>query len=208
MRMTPSSSARENVAMKKALISGALCFAGLVSGPAGAVTIDFSDFAVGTRLDGPVTIGAATFSSTSGTLLVTNFGAGNTICAAVGTSCTGTLVLEFAPGVSDFRMTYSGDDVPGSSILFQGQTTALSFVGRSFADGNAATADAISIRFPELTLLGLSSDDPDGVGFGGFSFNVPGVPEPASWAMMIAGVGVAGGALRRRRPVKTTLSVA
>ncbi len=26
----------------------------------------------------------------------------------------------------------------------------------------------------------------------------PGVPEPASWAMMIAGVGLAGGALRRR----------
>jgi hypothetical protein len=34
------------------------------------------------------------------------------------------------------------------------------------------------------------------------------VPEPASWALMIAGVGVAGGALRRRRNVKTTVSFA
>jgi hypothetical protein len=34
------------------------------------------------------------------------------------------------------------------------------------------------------------------------------VPEPASWAMMIAGVGIAGGALRRRRSVKTTVSFA
>ncbi len=34
------------------------------------------------------------------------------------------------------------------------------------------------------------------------------VPEPASWALMIAGVGVAGGALRRRRTVKTTVSFA
>ncbi len=34
------------------------------------------------------------------------------------------------------------------------------------------------------------------------------VPEPASWAMMIAGVGLAGGALRRRRAVKTTVSFA
>ena len=28
---------------------------------------------------------------------------------------------------------------------------------------------------------------------------VPGVPEPATWAMMIGGVGMAGGALRRRK---------
>jgi hypothetical protein len=34
------------------------------------------------------------------------------------------------------------------------------------------------------------------------------VPEPASWALMIAGVGVAGGALRRRRSAKTTVSFA
>jgi hypothetical protein len=30
------------------------------------------------------------------------------------------------------------------------------------------------------------------------------VPEPASWAMMIVGIGAAGGALRRRRPVKVS----
>jgi hypothetical protein len=34
------------------------------------------------------------------------------------------------------------------------------------------------------------------------------VPEPAAWAMMIAGVGMAGGALRRRRVVKTTVRFA
>ncbi|RYE96095.1 MAG: PEP-CTERM sorting domain-containing protein, partial [Oxalobacteraceae bacterium] len=33
------------------------------------------------------------------------------------------------------------------------------------------------------------------------------VPEPASWALMIAGVGMAGGALRRRR-VSTKVSFA
>ncbi|MBM6577730.1 PEPxxWA-CTERM sorting domain-containing protein [Microvirga sp. SRT01] len=35
-----------------------------------------------------------------------------------------------------------------------------------------------------------------------------GVPEPASWALMIAGIGAAGGALRRRRAVSTTVSFA
>ncbi|RYY05579.1 MAG: PEP-CTERM sorting domain-containing protein [Alphaproteobacteria bacterium] len=34
------------------------------------------------------------------------------------------------------------------------------------------------------------------------NFNVAAVPEPATWAMMIAGVGMAGGALRRRRVTK------
>jgi hypothetical protein len=34
------------------------------------------------------------------------------------------------------------------------------------------------------------------------------VPEPASWAMMIAGVGFAGGALRRRRAMTVKLSFA
>jgi hypothetical protein len=34
------------------------------------------------------------------------------------------------------------------------------------------------------------------------------VPEPASWALMIAGVGVAGGALRRRRSAGTTVRFA
>ncbi len=31
--------------------------------------------------------------------------------------------------------------------------------------------------------------------------NAPGVPEPATWALMIGGFGLAGAALRRRRSV-------
>ena len=34
------------------------------------------------------------------------------------------------------------------------------------------------------------------------------VPEPATWAMMIGGMGLAGGALRRRHAVRTTVSFA
>jgi hypothetical protein len=36
----------------------------------------------------------------------------------------------------------------------------------------------------------------------------PAVPEPASWAMMISGFGLIGGAMRRQRTVKTSLSFA
>lgn len=34
-----------------------------------------------------------------------------------------------------------------------------------------------------------------------YGLNGPGVPEPASWALMIGGFGLAGAALRRRRPL-------
>ncbi|KQR83181.1 FxDxF family PEP-CTERM protein [Sphingomonas sp. Leaf343] len=43
---------------------------------------------------------------------------------------------------------------------------------------------------------------------GTLNFTPMAVPEPASWAMMIAGVGIAGGTLRRRRAVRTTVRFA
>jgi hypothetical protein len=42
-----------------------------------------------------------------------------------------------------------------------------------------------------------------------FSASLAGaVPEPASWATMIAGVAMAGGALRRRRTIRALISFA
>lgn len=35
--------------------------------------------------------------------------------------------------------------------------------------------------------------------FGDIRFDITAVPEPATWSMMIVGVGAAGGMLRRRR---------
>ncbi|RSV41626.1 PEP-CTERM sorting domain-containing protein [Sphingomonas sp. ABOLD] len=45
---------------------------------------------------------------------------------------------------------------------------------------------------------GKNAKDLSHIAFFG-SAAVAGVPEPATWGMMIAGVGMAGGALRRRR---------
>ena len=39
-------------------------------------------------------------------------------------------------------------------------------------------------------------------GGGGDDSNLPAVPEPASWAMMVAGFGLAGAAMRRSRPAR------
>jgi hypothetical protein len=66
-----------------------------------------------------------------------------------------------------------------SPILLSAGTYTLTIAGRSF--GNTAT-------------------------FAG-NFNVSAVPEPAAWAMMIGGIGMVGGALRRRK-VTTKVSFA
>ena len=91
--------------------------------------------------------------------------------------------------------------------------------GGSFGDGIITTRDGVTVTLaPLVTNLGSyfiqqgRSINNDGViaAFGGgkaFTLRpndlvgppAPGVPEPQSWAMMIAGFGLAGAAMRRRR---------
>jgi hypothetical protein len=65
------------------------------------------------------------------------------------------------------------------------------------------TADSISILFgTRSSSTPLFDFATDGVGQAVFSYNGGGaVPEPASWAMLIAGFGLVGAAARRRRAV-------
>jgi hypothetical protein len=57
-----------------------------------------------------------------------------------------------------------------------------------------------------LWIIGASFSDKDKKTIDGFKFSklsvntVPGVPEPSTWAMMIAGFGMVGYGMRRRRP--------
>jgi hypothetical protein len=44
-------------------------------------------------------------------------------------------------------------------------------------------------------------DSNNGDNFGTIAFNITAVPETAAWAMMIGGFGLAGAAVRRRKPV-------
>lgn len=69
------------------------------------------------------------------------------------------------------------------------------------------TADAPSVRLTFLSSTSLASSNL-GVGLDNVTFDSMGgapvggaVPEPATWAMMIAGFGLAGASLRRRRAI-------
>jgi hypothetical protein len=186
--------------MMRTLLKTVAVIAGLAAVPASAAVIDFSGFAAGTRIDGPLTIGSATFQSSGGALLIDDFGAGNAICAWDGLGCGAALTLSFAEGATGLGIDISGDTVAGSQTMFQGETPILAFTGVSTADGLPSTVESIRLRFEDVLRISLVSNDPGQVGYNNIRFDeVAAVPEPASWALMIGGFGMVGTAMRRRR---------
>lgn|GEM_PF-2343678 len=104
-------------------------------------------------------------------------------------------------GVKDFRISTSLDGITfeevfaGSMDLGTGQPLA--------ANNVAFDATAQFVRFDILDNLvpeGFLNDTYTtyGVGLSEVSFVAAPVPEPATWAMMIAGFGIIGAAMRRR----------
>jgi hypothetical protein len=68
---------------------------------------------------------------------------------------------------------------------------------------NVARGEVLTLRFTDFDIRGANGAQAadDALGIDDFVFTpvLAAVPEPASWAMMIAGFGLAGGAARRRR---------
>ena len=101
-----------------------------------------------------------------------NFAAGNTLTGTY----DGTLTFN-APGVFNNLQNYV---VTGGSGMFAGASGSFTGTGTLSFLGQAPTGTQ--------TFRG--------------SINVPGVPEPASWLLMITGFGAVGGALRRGGAVR------
>jgi hypothetical protein len=101
------------------------------------------------------------------------------------------------PGIMDLVFTYNGPDFhttggPFTDIVIPG-LTAVSTFGGVGVDGFSSRA----IKNTGLATVGT-------VAFNNGAVGVPtpgGVPEPASWALMILGFGGVGATLRRRRSV-------
>jgi len=101
-----------------------------------------------------------------------------TITGITGVAITGLSIVQLAPL---FNTTFNAAPTP-----------QLSF-----------TPDSIRIAFGERSVNAPVFDFSTDGGQAIFAYNGGAVPEPATWAMMIAGFGIAGAATRRRR---TTLS--
>lgn len=133
---------------------------------------------------------------------------GDTLLAVTLTADTGFRVALYGfdlGGYPDADYIVPGLTIlDGSTVLFsQANVLVRGATGTprhsTFSFATPLTGSNLSIRI-DLTGLGGSSDNIgiDNIRFGQGLPVTPGVPEPASWVLLIAGFGLAGGALRRR----------
>jgi len=138
---------------------------------------------------------------------------GSTFLAAGPTSGS-TATLNFASGYNYVSFLWGSPDTYNSltvtSSLGAVQTFTAPGLGFAVTNGNQAFS-----QYVQFSTLGAGeyiasiafSNVPSQDAFEVANFRVAGVPEASTWAMMVLGVGAAGGAMRRRR-VRTSVSFA
>lgn len=122
---------------------------------------------------------------------------------------------QYAAGGGTFNLTYAADNsvtwsitngsVSGATICslldcFSPSAGAVRSLSGSFASNSVLTASVFNAEKGPMGLIAVgtysvSSPVTTGPGAG------PPVPEPATWAMMIIGLGAAGSMIRRRKTV-------
>ncbi|MGR6331175.1 PEPxxWA-CTERM sorting domain-containing protein [Sphingomonas sp. XXL09] len=142
-------------------------------------------------------------------------------------STTGSLLL-FNDGAYGSGIAYLADDrqnMGGPNYNIAATTNALALTLGSYFGGNTfsyvvnGVTQSITLGNNRATsFLGFTSDTPINVSFSvptnaeldvtGFTTATAAVPEPATWALMILGMGAVGFAMRRRSKVSTTLRFA
>jgi hypothetical protein len=224
--------------MNKTLFNSAMLVAAIIAAPAQASSTSFFDNfdAEGsTKLN---YTGFANFTVESGSVdLISNpdpFGFGISCAGGTG-SCVD---LDGSTGTSGFLLgnqifsaaagelisvsfDYAGNQRGGAAdtlaygfrFLTNGVFDSQIIVGTvqagdAFATYTASGSYGTAEQFQLFFQLDPTSTDNVGVILDNVSLSISAVPEPASWAMMIAGVGLAGGALRRRRTITAAVSFA
>ena len=164
-----------------------------------------------------------TFSSGAGYVAVVDHvpGCGGTCTPTPPNIIGGTA----ANGTLDYNAPITASFFSTANTGVKATTGFVKVLGETFPDGSTVTLEAFgvggnligSVSVSEGTVFGQGatlslslagiqsvriSSNSGTVGFDNFEFGdlTAVVPEPASWAMMIAGFGLAGAAARRRRP--------
>ncbi|MFD1612577.1 PEPxxWA-CTERM sorting domain-containing protein [Sphingomonas tabacisoli] len=119
--------------------------------------------------------------------------------------------VDLVSGITTNNASGSTEFYAGGTRLFKGvQLNGNTFFSDTLVDMSTAAGLTFAHSAPTLTLsfqtygVGWQGGSDEGWGMDNLVINftpsgVAGVPEPASWAMMIGGFGLAGMAMRRRR---------
>ena len=187
--------------LSKTILAAAMS---IVAGSAQAsTTIDFSTYAQGTLIG---TVGDATFSLYGGPVSSGQPEVGSFYTSSLGNSSTGNyptssgVQIDFARAVKDVSFTFSnfGDN----GVSFEKATnggTQVDFQNIGYVNGFAT----VNVAGRHITSLQIDNGEGGSrsweFGIGSVTFSNA-VPEPATWAMMLAGCGFGGATLRRRAP--------
>ncbi len=182
------------IALKPCIALAALAGAVLLAPAPGASAASFTWSYAGTH--GYVVSG-------SGTLTATSLGGG----AYAVTSISGTRNGVAITGLTDYAgddnqvyTTFPSLDYPGLAFLVGGSAFNVYY---DTTDGPASPGDPYACGFAGYCEIGpgvpgtSGLDGPDPIN--PIAFTLTPVPEPATWALMLAGFGGLGVALRRRR---------
>jgi PEP-CTERM motif len=193
--------------MKKLFKASLFALSIAIAGEASAAVIDFDTLGDGVEVNNQYS--GVVFSSVSGSrILTTSLGAflgsspPNIICSGTASiNCGDDVYVDFLSGISGLSFLAVGDNdsgIIGTVSAFAGMSLlgTVNIVG----DGNFTTAQLVDISgFSGITRIEITHvTDLAGLGFDDFKFSSGGVPEPASWALMLAGFGLVGAAMRRR----------
>jgi hypothetical protein len=112
-------------------------------------------------------------------------------------------------GLEDFTINSTVDFVPGVTYTLVMTTFASSDVRefQSNPDGSIDFGEDTAVVDPTFTVDPAFAADWS-VGGVPIAASTPGVPEPATWTMLIAGFGLAGASLRRRRALSRPVQAA
>ena len=177
--------------MKRLFVILAATTAAAAAVPAHAVTYTTSTEvygAVGDEIGSPydiVTLGSATGDFTGfGTYLLNN------VSFEVGINSNTVRTVSGVFGAN--TVTFAGFFTAPYEVAY---TLAIDAADTLTLGGNSYRFGNIGVKINELTLnAGVGQ-----IATGELTATVSFVPEPATWAMMIGGIGAAGGALRTRR---------